>query len=235
LAAIKTIFQDNTSNNFNTLILTHLNLMIQAKNLLTKYLFLTLFLVFQITGWLAFIVIGRDDLFLLINGFSSGIVDDIFFAATLIGEWPQIVFVLLYIALYKREQILKVILAFSCLAITAFSLKNFVFSNHPRPATYFNSIINEIYFSQYLEMGYWQSFPSGHTFTAFTGLAFLAFTSNKRWVHLTCFLLATLAGVSRIYNGMHFPEDVLTGSLLGVLFSFIIYTFVPALGTKNKN
>lgn len=209
--------------------------MIQAKNLLSKHIFLSLFLVFQTIGWLTYFTIGRDELFLLINGFGSGIVDDIFFGFTLIGEWPQIVFVVLFIALFKRDQILKIILAFSSLAITAYVLKNFVFLNRPRPATYFNSILKEVHFSPYLEMSYWQSLPSGHTFTAFMGLSFLAYTTNKKWVHIVCFILAVLAGISRIYNGMHFPEDVLIGSILGVFFTYIIYTFVPSLKTKKDN
>lgn len=57
-----------------------------------------------------------------------------------------------------------------------------------------------------------QSFPSGHTATAF-GLAIgLGFAYPKgRWLFL---FFATLAGLQRIIAGAHYPSDVLVGAAI---------------------
>ncbi len=64
------------------------------------------------------------------------------------------------------------------------------------------------------------SFPSGHTATSFACATVLsAFAPRLR---VPFFLLATLIGLSRIYNGVHYPTDVLAGALLGVLTALLL-------------
>lgn len=59
------------------------------------------------------------------------------------------------------------------------------------------------------------SFPSGHTTTSFACATVLS-ALVPRW-RVPLFALAALIGLSRIYNGMHYPTDVLAGAALGVL------------------
>jgi undecaprenyl-diphosphatase len=64
------------------------------------------------------------------------------------------------------------------------------------------------------------SFPSGHSATSFACATVLsAFAPRLR---LPLYLLATLIALSRLYNGDHFPLDVLAGSLLGVLTALLL-------------
>lgn len=70
------------------------------------------------------------------------------------------------------------------------------------------------------------SLPSGHTMAAFAFFSFLAFCiPQKRWAALLLFSAAALVGLSRIYLGQHFEEDVLLGSVLGVLLSAILFRY----------
>jgi undecaprenyl-diphosphatase len=65
------------------------------------------------------------------------------------------------------------------------------------------------------------SFPSKHT-----TLAFAAATSvllYKRVVGSIMFILAFLAGFSRIWMGQHFPSDIVGSAFLGSLTSIIVY------------
>jgi undecaprenyl-diphosphatase len=64
------------------------------------------------------------------------------------------------------------------------------------------------------------SFPSGHTATAFACATVLAHFA-PRW-RVPFFVLATLIAVSRVYNGMHYPTDVLAGAVLGVLIALLL-------------
>ncbi|CAA7627765.1 putative phosphoesterase, PAP2 family [Candidatus Terasakiella magnetica] len=59
-----------------------------------------------------------------------------------------------------------------------------------------------------------ESFPSGHAVVAFAVAYVLGrrFVAARSWLYL----LAGLAGISRIYVGAHYPLDVIAGALLGV-------------------
>lgn len=70
------------------------------------------------------------------------------------------------------------------------------------------------------------SFPSGHTTTAFAlamWVFLLTHRTRYRWWGYGALVLAGLVGLSRIYRGVHYPADVLAGALLGVLWGALIY------------
>jgi undecaprenyl-diphosphatase len=64
------------------------------------------------------------------------------------------------------------------------------------------------------------SFPSGHAATSFACATVLSAYAPRLRVPL--FALATLIALSRLYNGDHFPLDVLAGALLGVLTALLL-------------
>jgi undecaprenyl-diphosphatase len=59
------------------------------------------------------------------------------------------------------------------------------------------------------------SFPAGHAATAFAGAMVLAYVARRAAPVL--FLTAALIGFSRVYDGVHYPTDVLAGAALGVV------------------
>ncbi|HLO31821.1 MAG TPA: phosphatase PAP2 family protein [Anaerolineales bacterium] len=65
--------------------------------------------------------------------------------------------------------------------------------------------------------------PSGHAQNATALWGILAAGVNKPWAWATAFILAFLIGFSRLYLGVHFLHDVLTGWLIGfvLLFGFL--------------
>ena len=74
------------------------------------------------------------------------------------------------------------------------------------------------------------SFPSGHTATAFACATVLS-SFVPRW-RVPLFVLATLIGLSRIYNGMHYPTDVLAGALLGGLVGLVVLKAFAGIGRR---
>ena len=57
------------------------------------------------------------------------------------------------------------------------------------------------------------SFPAGHAATAFAGAVLLTAVVPRLWPAF--FAFAALIGFSRIYDGVHYPTDVVAGALLG--------------------
>ena len=64
------------------------------------------------------------------------------------------------------------------------------------------------------------SFPSGHASGYFAGAAALTICYPAWWA--VFFAVAVLGAYSRIYNGVHFPTDVIAGSLIGAIFGFVV-------------
>ncbi len=64
-----------------------------------------------------------------------------------------------------------------------------------------------------------QSFPSGHTASAFAGAAFLQFRYGWR-IGLPAYVLAAYVGQSRVATKRHYTSDVLAGAAIGIAANF---------------
>ncbi len=60
-----------------------------------------------------------------------------------------------------------------------------------------------------------KSFPSGHTAIAFATATSLALEYKKWYVVVPAYLWAAGVGYSRLYQGEHYPSDVLAGAVVG--------------------
>jgi len=73
------------------------------------------------------------------------------------------------------------------------------------------------------------SFPSGHTATAFAGAEFLwqEYKDVSIWYGISGYLVATGTGFFRIYNNKHWLTDVAMGAGIGILSTKIAYWIFP--------
>jgi len=76
-----------------------------------------------------------------------------------------------------------------------------------------------------------QSFPSGHTETAFVAAEFLhqEFKDQSVWISVGGYTVATIVGVARIYHDKHWLSDVVTGAGIGILSTKAVYWVYPYL------
>ncbi|GHU69004.1 phospholipid phosphatase [Bacteroidia bacterium] len=83
------------------------------------------------------------------------------------------------------------------------------------------------------------SFPSGHTSTAFTG-AHILFHEYRDypWIYIAGYAAATITGGMRMVNNRHWFSDVITGAGVGILSVEASYLLLPPIqrffGIKNE-
>ncbi|HAO09045.1 MAG TPA: PA-phosphatase [Chryseobacterium sp.] len=78
------------------------------------------------------------------------------------------------------------------------------------------------------------SFPSGHTATAFMGAEFLyqEYKDISPWYGIAGYVVATGTGVFRMYNNRHWFSDVVAGAGIGILSTKIAYWIHPWMKEK---
>jgi hypothetical protein len=75
------------------------------------------------------------------------------------------------------------------------------------------------------------SFPSGHTATAFVAAEFLhqEYKDRSLWISISGYTVATATGVLRMLNNRHWFSDVITGAGVGILSVKAVYWAYPSL------
>ena len=81
------------------------------------------------------------------------------------------------------------------------------------------------------------SFPSGHTATAFAGAEFLwqEYKDVSFWYGISGYAIATGTGIFRMYNDRHWLTDVVAGAGIGILSTKIAYWINPFIQNKIFN
>lgn len=86
-----------------------------------------------------------------------------------------------------------------------------------------------------LSSGGSSSFPSGHTSAAFTTATSLSLYFPKWYVIVPAYLWAGSVGYTRIYQGVHYPTDVLAGAIVGAGSAWLTYKAQKWIERKHKN
>jgi membrane-associated phospholipid phosphatase len=160
---------------------------------------------------------GKDDFFLMLNGDLGPVADWFFRYFTYVGDGILWLIWLVVILLRKQKHLLPVILC-SFLLTTVFTQfsKQFIYSHEIRPSETVKPL-SAIHFVQGVEVFSFNSFPSGHTATAFTFAFLIALLVRRRDIMLLSIALALVVGYTRVYLAQHFPLDVGAGIIVAVL------------------
>lgn len=149
---------------------------------------------------------------------------DVFFAyATYLGDGVFFVLVCVIVLIYNRRVGFLAFASFALSSLISLFLKTIVFSSSPRPLRFFEHSINEYHIIKGLDIYSYNSFPSGHTISAFALFSLMAFIDKRKERGWFFFLLAALTGYSRVYLFQHFVEDTYVGSLIGTASSVLLY------------
>lgn len=98
----------------------------------------------------------------------------------------------------------------------------------PRPYTVVEGLI------PLLTSGDPNSFPSGHTSAAFAAGLVWARALPKAWMRRTAVIQAVLMGLSRLYVGVHYPSDVVSGAVVGTVCA-LLALWIGRLWQRRQN
>jgi len=158
------------------------------------------------------------NLFLLVNHLHhTRPLNNLFYGITVAFNGGAAWYVLMGIAVLRKRRAFRDTLWDVVLPLTITT----TLVEHPIKAYFkrrrpFISIIQAIVIGK--KPGTW-SFPSGHSAAAFAG-AWLLNRKSPRFSILR-YMTAGMVAFSRIYLGDHYPGDVASGSLLGMLFAML--------------
>lgn len=183
--------------------------------------FFFVFALFFVSGLILLLTEGRAGTFLLLNPYHRQPLDQLFGWVTFLGDGLfTILVIVLLLSTRKFMQAWQVLAAFLVSALLAQLLKN-AFSM-PRPKQFFMPGVYG-HFIEGVTLTGFASFPSGHSTSIFALATMLAlFEKNKKW-NVVYLLGAIAVGYSRIYLGQHFLQDVLAGSVIGMLVSVSVH------------
>ncbi len=202
-------------------------------------LFLFLFASFIVFGSFIVVFIPKGEVILFINDHHHIVMDRLFRYITYLGDGIMYLILFLLFLFVKFTHAIKVFV----LAIVQTSIvtvfKQYLFDSLPRPKTYFDGQVSLNFVEGVVVYGY-DTFPSGHTATAFALAALLALTFNKRlYLSFLLFISASLVAFSRVYLMQHFFIDVYIGAIIGVLCGLItvkiLELFEQQSGTNKFN
>jgi hypothetical protein len=80
------------------------------------------------------------------------------------------------------------------------------------------------------------SFPSGHTATAFMGAELLnqEYKVTSPWIGYSGYATAAIIGYMRMYNNRHYINDVVAGAAIGILSTKLAYWTYPLFFKRHR-
>lgn len=187
--------------------------------------FLAYAVLFGLVGGLQ-LAYSQTELMQWVNAHANAAADVFFVYATYLGDGAFFAVVVLSFLLRSYRWTLKCLATFLLTSLVAQTLKHTIFAERPRPARFFDGQPFTFRHVEGVELLLYNSFPSGHSTSAFGLFCLLALiVKDKRW-SLLFLALAVLAAYSRVYLFQHFVEDVYAGSLLGLICTALIFSFL---------
>lgn len=173
-------------------------------------------------------VVGADQqLLLFLNSFHNTFGD--YFMSTFTGKWiwvpmyASILYVLLKNFNWKTTLFCLVAIALTITfadQVCATVIRPLV--ERPRPANIDSPIADLVHIVNDRRGGHY-GFPSCHASNSFGLAFFLIFLFRKRWLSLFICGWAVLNCYTRIYLGLHYPGDLLTGAVVGLCGAALMY------------
>ena len=166
-----------------------------------------------------------QQLFLFLNSYNSPFWDQVMHAISGRIIWaPLYLAILIYLGI-KHQKKFIIILLFIILSVALADqisvqlFKNLVLRLRPCHEPSLEGLVHLVNG----ECGGRFGFVSSHATNSFNVAMISLLFIRKRWYTLSIIFWALVIGYSRIYLGVHYPGDVICGSILGAFLGWSIY------------
>ncbi len=184
------------------------------------------YLVFVVFATVIVALCSKVESFLWLNQFHSPLADAVFPYVTHLGDGKLALLFLVGLSMVNYRLALTGLYCFLLVLVLTQLGKLVLFEDVLRPAGHFRDLGQQIRLVDGVELHFNNSFPSGHSASAFALFSFVAIClRNKAWGSVL-FMVALFAAYSRIYLSQHFFNDVFVGSIIGVLCTLLMTAFL---------
>jgi undecaprenyl-diphosphatase len=181
------------------------------------------------------VMLGHLDqqLFLFLNSCNSPFWDRVMWIISAILTWVPLYIAILVVFAIRYKRKFLVIVLMIIIAITLSDQLSVIIKNnvqrlrpsHEPAITGLVHIVNDYRGGSY-------GFISSHAANCFTVAVLSLLLIRKRWFTFSIIFWAMVVSYSRIYLGVHYPGDVLFGSLLGILTGWGIFNLYKLVDMK---
>ena len=170
------------------------------------------------------LVWGKNEAFLYLNTNLGLVADKVFEYSSYLAEgWIWIPYFIVLVGLYKKDKAF-ILMNFLISTLLIQFAKNFIFTTAMRPMAS-GLDATQIHTVPGVEIHTFNSFPSGHTATAFTLFLLTTYLFPNKYALSIGIVYAIVCGYSRVYLAQHFPLD-LAGGIFVALLTLPISIFI---------
>lgn len=167
---------------------------------------------------------GKNEAFFYLNENLGQLADKIFEYSSYLAEgWIWIPYFIVLVGLFKMDTPFILMNFLVSTLLTQFS-KNYIFDAAKRPMAS-GLDATQIHTVPGVEIHSLNSFPSGHTATAFTLFLLTSYLFPNKYAFVIFLLYALACSYSRVYLAQHFPLD-LAGGIVVALLTLPISIFI---------
>lgn len=170
------------------------------------------------------LIYSKTELHIFSNEANSPVLDSFFKYATFLGDGTMIAILFIILLFVKYRYAFAFLAGSLATSLVVNIFKKLIFHDMYRPSKYFELFETyQLHFVDGVNLHALQSFPSGHTATAFNIFLTLAILTTSNLLKLGFFIMAVLVAYSRVYLSQHFLVDITAGSLTGVLIILLFW------------
>ena len=171
--------------------------------------------------------VPQMEISILVNGINQLWVDKLCLYGTLLGDGFFVIIASIILFFFQPRIAIVLLLSYALSSGITQGLKHLVFHDLHRPLWHLEKMnLNLYHIISGAEITYNQSFPSGHTTTAFAFYISLALFVKGKHFQLLLLLLAFFIAFTRIYLLQHFLIDTCVGAIIGFVTAQLVFNLV---------